>query len=280
MSDRFNSLAAALRDAALDSLQKTVTLHAEDGTPVVKLSGVGDQDVMYRDGLLTMTLPGGYISDIPAGEVQQWLGRGGHPTSPSEYDVYRASEHPGEAFGRAVASGASLGLVDLFEGAADPTGAYHTRLLREANPGATIAGEIGGGLLGAPGLVAGVAGRAAKVLGRAGVAAAEGAAYSLQPTTTHLALSDDHLTAESIASAYVTGVLLGAGTGLAAEGLTAVTRRIANRLRSMSTKIAAEDASKAAIAEQPALAGSPSERIVVQRTPKFSEALEIGRAHV
>lgn len=158
------------------------------------------------------------------------LGRLGQQATDEDYGGV------GGGVGAAVAGGlrgATLGLSDVaMRGLGGEQARMDLEGMREANPGISTASEIGGAI--APALLSGGAltpagaaarlgrgitelGEGAGALGRIGAAtaggAAEGALYGTGAGVSELALSDDPLTLEHVASTLSSNALFGAATG-------------------------------------------------------------------
>lgn len=194
--------------------------------------------------------PQGEIRDVPI-EAAGGALDGGWKVPTSEQEIGRVAEqareinYGGVAGGikagvAAAARGATLGLSDVAARAlGDDDAAIALEGLRAANPVISFAGEVGGSI--APALVtggaalpagaaarvgAGIAGSAAEGagafarIGRAAVGgAAEGALFGAGTGVSELALSQDPLTVERIASSLSSHALYGAGIGGAAGTL-------------------------------------------------------------
>lgn len=185
---------------------------------------------MVKDGT-TVTVP----EDQIAGALDQ----GWKPETPTEHAADVAAKVQTEQFGGPVGKVAAVGtgalrtvtggLSDVALGAAG--GGEELRALRQENPVSSIIGEVGGAFLpiGAPALI-GRAGRAvsaigegAGVAGKLGAAAAggalEGGLFGAGQGVSELALSQDPLTVERVASTLSSSALYGAGFGAGLGGL-------------------------------------------------------------
>jgi hypothetical protein len=179
----------------------------------------------------------GKAIDVPDDQVQTALDQGYTPESADTHAQRLTSEQRESDFGgvkgkvaagvAGVARGASLGLSDV---AIDQLsgGANNLADLREVNPGASLAGEIIGGLspVGPAASAARIGGSIAKTAEGATLATklargaagygVEGGLQGLGQGVSELALSDDPLTAERIASVLTSNTLLGGGIGAGA----------------------------------------------------------------
>lgn len=178
---------------------------------------------------------GGQALEVPADQVQVKLDQGYTVETTPERQAREAQGRLEErtsgiantltAGAQALARGATLGISDVARrvlGSSDDV--REARELQEAHPIAATLVEIGGALI--PGGAIGQLGHAAEaaVLGEgAGLArsvaaravgsAAEGAVYGAGNAVSQLAMSEDPLTAEHIASALSSNMLLGGGIG-------------------------------------------------------------------
>lgn len=206
---------------------------------------------------VTMVL-GDRATSVPASQVEAALAAGWRIEDPAAESARLGSEATAERnsgvantvaaglFG--VARGASLGLSDaVVAGVGGEDTVRDVRELREAHPYASLGGEIVGALLpGGGGSLAarageGVAGRIAgegalRSVGRKFVSGAvEGGIQGLGTGVSELALSDDPLTVERIASTLSTGALLGGGIGggfnVAGHGLSVGLAKTSKKLR-------------------------------------------------
>lgn len=162
------------------------------------------------------------------------------------------------ATGLGAARGLSFGLSDVVAaGVLDADQRYAIRQLRDQNPAASVAGEVGGAL--APLLLTGgtsslasaasltpaalatragsslasrVAGEGvAKAVMRGAIeAATEGAAYGLGSTVGTAALNDDPLTVETVAANMSLGAILGGATGGVVGAAGAAARRALSKV--------------------------------------------------
>jgi hypothetical protein len=179
----------------------------------------------------------GKAIDVPDDQVQTALDQGYTPESPEQHAQRLTSEQRESDFGgvkgkvaagtAALARGASLGLSDVAIDALSG-GANNLADLREVNPGVSLAGEIIGGLspIGPAAAAARLGGSIAKTAEGASLATklargaagygVEGGLQGLGQGVSELALSDDPLTAERIASVLTSNTLLGGGIGAGA----------------------------------------------------------------
>lgn len=181
----------------------------------------------------------GNARSVPEADAQHFLDRG-WTTETVQGRVDRlASESDAEIYGgaagtviggaAAIARGATGGASDAFVSALG--GDRQLRKLREQNPTVSTIGEVAGGLTGFGRVagrigakVAGTGGGAAAQIARAGVAGTvEGGIQGVGQGVSELALSDDPLTMERIASTLGSNMLYGGATGgvagTAAKGL-------------------------------------------------------------
>lgn len=188
----------------------------------------------------------GIAHDIPAEQVDTYRAIGFTPETPEQRGGRLAEDVRQQTYGGAAGQanalilaglrGATLGGSDVLARAIGGDGlAEDIRGLQEVNPITSFAGELGGAILsGGTELPAGLASRAghavtslgegAGAVGRIGAAslggAAEGSIYGLGSGVSQLALSDDPLTAEHVASTLSSNMLYGAGLGAGAGALT------------------------------------------------------------
>lgn len=198
------------------------------------------------DETVNVVSPLGSVGSIPSADLERAQREGYRPASDEEVQHAQTMGKYGGLGGAALAGvagaarGASFGLIDV-AGAAFGLD-EQLRGLREANPITSTLGEVGGSMLGLGKFAGGglaarglrtlsAPARAAIAIGegvegvagsglfggvlRAGV---EGGLFGLGSATTELALGDDDLTAERLASVLgqhvLSGVGLGAGVGL------------------------------------------------------------------
>lgn len=177
----------------------------------------------------------------------------------------RKQEQMGGAAGAVVSTGlgalrtVSLGTSDAALGAIyGQHGTDQIKDLKRINPGANLAGEIGGAFLDPVGVygAARTLGAAAEgssalraVAGGAIGGAAEGAAFGAGQGVSELALSNDPLTAEHVASVLSSNVLLGGTVGGVAGGASKLFER---GLQLAGDKLAAARATRGAVEGLPA----------------------------
>jgi hypothetical protein len=178
----------------------------------------------------------GKATDVAADQAQGWIDRGftkqdaGQRAAQTIQDAREAQTSTSEAVAQGGLRGITFGGGDALQRAfGDEDTRLHLQDLQSAHPIASFVGDVGGSLLtghavGELGsVVEGLAG-GGKLGGFLG-AGAEGAAYGAGNAVSELALSDDPLTAEHIASVLGSNMLLGGAIGGIAHGATELVQR-------------------------------------------------------
>lgn len=222
------------------------------------------------DGSQLVVAPDGSRVRVPADKVEEAVKLGGRLATEREVRQEENSQDSGlEAAGLGAARGLTLGLSDVIgnriaEKIPFHSGAYseYASDVKEANPGASLAGEIGGNILGlAAGPVSAVtkagtavrAGLAARgvapVLATAGAGAVEGGLYGLGQVISEDALGDSQTTAQKIGS--ITGAgLFGAGLNAFTHGLGVAGTKLVEKYGGSSLKEGLEKLSDDALMTQ------------------------------
>ncbi len=188
-------------------------------------------------GNITLRDSAGRAYDVPEADVPGYLSQGFTVETPAERVQPAIEAANEERFGGPVRAGlaaAGLGALGTVTGGlsdaalAAAGGREGLRTLKELHPIASTVGSLAGAI--APVGLAGVAGAARAgiaeqlgggVLAHAAGGAAEGALYGAGQGVSELALSNDPLTAEHIASTLSSNMLLGGAIGGVAGGATA-----------------------------------------------------------
>jgi hypothetical protein len=216
----------------------------QHGNPI-DVPGLNPSDFVQGGGRVALVRPDGTGVTVPVESLRQALEMGYQPESAAHHEERRLEQKYGDSPLRtaieSAAGTATLGLSDAALSAFDAEGLRERRRL---NPTAALVGGIGGAFLptGA-GAIAGSLGHATAgalagtealeglagggVLARAAAravptlaqGATEGAVFGFGEGVSHVALSENPMSAEAIAGKLGSSALYGAGAGLAAGSL-------------------------------------------------------------
>jgi hypothetical protein len=242
-------------------------------------------------GLVAVVSPGGVAGTVPEKDLQAAIDMGyklegveGHRERRLEKEY---GDRPLAAAGLGALSSVTFGGSDVVLGAmADGGDENVIREISGRNKGARMVGEVGGLLTGAgaAGLVTSAGKTAAKAAGggavrKAAVAGAtEGGLLGVGQTVSHAGLSDDPLTAESVAGDLARNVLMGSGLGAGGGVLGNLLGKAAGKAREGLTRMsddlaaAVRPGEKALLqVERKAEVGRLTEALVPERRAAFDE---------
>src|SRR5262245_19589011 len=223
--------------------------------------------IVQGGGMVAMVGPGGWRGTFPADKVADAIAHGFRPEAQADHQERRMEQLYGDSSLRAglegAARGATFGLSDVaLAGLGADTEGLRER--KERNPWASGIGEATGavGALAATGGLGGLAEGAgagvARTIGSSGIlsraaaagarGAVEGGALGFGQGVSHLALSKDPLTAESLVGQLghdslvgaLTGGAIGGGLSLAGAGLKAAAGKAGQALSKTQTAIRRE----------------------------------------
>lgn len=249
-------------------------------------------------GDVRVVAPDGSTGVVPAEKAPEAFQKGFRFETAHEATERKYGDSEGKAFAAGAGRGITFGLSDLALSKTGLVDASTLEGLKEANPGASIAGEVagtaasllipGGGAVGAAGKLGRLAGRgvtralgeglAGRLVGKAAGAALEGGLFGMGSAVSEAALGDTELTAEKLLAGAGVGALIGGGLGavggLAGEGVS-VGRKALNQLA--TEKVAGAEARALAMGEESAaeLTGSLRGKYGAQAA-KASNLLETG----
>lgn len=218
-------------------------------------------------GNVAVVSPAGSAGTVPADQLAAALRMGYRLEAPDEHRERRLQESYGDrpftAAGLGALGALTFGGSDAILGGIGEVqgGDNAIREIAGRNRGARAVGEIGGLLTGAgaAGLLTRAGEGAAKVtggglMGALASGAAQGGLVGAQQAVSEIALSEDPLTAESIAGTMFHHVLAGAALGGAGGGLGELVGRAAGRVRGVFARAAEGlDAKAASMTEIAAL---------------------------
>lgn len=221
--------------------------------------------IKTHDGQIVVVDPYGIVGTVPPAELGVLIQQGYRFASPEEnHAQYLQNEYgnqPLAAAAEGVARSATFGGYDVAARALGAEEAVGAR--KRLNPGAALAGEIGGyALPGGAGALLGKAGKAAagavglgeatgiggRIAAGAVRAGAEGGLVGVQQTVSDVALSDHPLSAEAILSDLGSNVIygaavggaIGAGTGTIGGILSATGSRVRARAQVVAQRLGIE----------------------------------------
>jgi hypothetical protein len=236
-------------------------------------AGVVNGSHALPSGDVPVISPEGLPGTVPAEKAAEALRQGYRLESARETQLREAAERPGTAFAAGAGRGATFGLSDLALTGTGLVKPETLETLKEANPNASVAGEVvgtaasllvpGGGAVGAVGKVGSLAergvaralgeGLASRLASKAVGGAVEGGFYGMSSALSESALGDSELSAEKLLSGAGIGAVLGGGLGVlggaASEGLGVARKRL-NELATQ--KVAGAEAKALAMGEESA----------------------------
>lgn len=225
-------------------------------------------------GDVPVVSPSGQAGTVPAEKAAEALQQGYRLETAKEIRLREAAESPGTAFAAGAGRGATFGLSDL---ALTGTGLVKPETLdalKEANPNASVAGEIGGavasslllpggGAVGAAGKLGSLAergvaraageGLASRLVAKAAGGALEGSLYGMGNAVSESVLGDTELSAEKLLAGAGVGAVVGGGLGALGGAVSEGAGVARKRLHQLATeKVAGAEAKALAMGEESA----------------------------